>query len=53
MFGLWIQMENIEMRFGNIQGPSIANALEKVSERWKPYRAVALWYLWRWIDGER
>jgi DNA-3-methyladenine glycosylase II len=27
------------------------NALEKVSERWKPYRSVASWYLWRHIDG--
>jgi len=26
-------------------------ALEKVSERWKPYRSVASWYLWRHIDG--
>jgi DNA-3-methyladenine glycosylase II len=26
------------------------NVLEKVSERWKPYRSVASWYLWRHID---
>jgi DNA-3-methyladenine glycosylase II len=32
---------------------SNGNALEKVSERWKPYRSVASWYLWRHIDGER
>jgi DNA-3-methyladenine glycosylase II len=25
--------------------------MEKVSERWKPYRSVASWYLWRHIDG--
>jgi len=30
---------------------SNGNALEKVSERWKPYRSVASWYLWRWVDG--
>ena len=30
---------------------SNGNALEKVSERWKPYRSVASWYLWRHIDG--
>jgi DNA-3-methyladenine glycosylase II len=30
---------------------SNGNALEKVSERWKPYRSVASWYLWRQIDG--
>jgi DNA-3-methyladenine glycosylase II len=30
---------------------SNGNALEKVSERWIPYRSVASWYLWRHIDG--
>lgn len=30
---------------------SNGSALEKVSERWKPYRSVASWYLWRHIDG--
>jgi len=30
---------------------SNGNALEKVSERWKPYRSVAPWYLWRHLDG--
>jgi DNA-3-methyladenine glycosylase II len=30
---------------------SNGNALEKASERWKPYRSVASWYLWRHIDG--
>jgi DNA-3-methyladenine glycosylase II len=30
---------------------SNGNVLEKVSERWKPYRSVASWYLWRWVDG--
>jgi DNA-3-methyladenine glycosylase II len=32
---------------------SNGNALEKVGERWKPYRSVASWYLWRNIDGGR
>jgi DNA-3-methyladenine glycosylase II len=27
-------------------------ALEKASERWKPYRSVASWYLWRHLDGD-
>jgi DNA-3-methyladenine glycosylase II len=30
---------------------SNGKALEKVSERWKPYRSVASWYLWRDVDG--
>jgi DNA-3-methyladenine glycosylase II len=32
---------------------SNGSALEKVSKRWKPYRSVASWYLWRHIDGGR
>jgi DNA-3-methyladenine glycosylase II len=30
---------------------SNGNALEKVSERWRPYRSIASWYLWRYLDG--
>ena len=30
---------------------SNGNALEKVSEGWKPLRSVASWYLWQHIDG--
>jgi DNA-3-methyladenine glycosylase II len=30
---------------------SNGSTLEKVSELWKPYRSVASWYLWRWVDG--
>lgn len=26
--------------------------LELFSERWRPYRTVALWYLWRYLDPE-
>lgn len=26
--------------------------LEQFSEKWKPYRTVALWYLWRHLDPE-
>jgi DNA-3-methyladenine glycosylase II len=33
------------------EASSNGNPLEKVSERWKPYRSVASWYLWRHIDG--
>jgi DNA-3-methyladenine glycosylase II len=34
-----------------LKASSNGNALEKVSERWRPYRSVASWYLWRHIDG--
>ena len=27
--------------------------LEKHGERWRPYRSVASWYLWRALDLER
>lgn len=30
---------------------SNGNALEIASERWKPYRSVASWYLWQHLDG--
>jgi 3-methyladenine DNA glycosylase/8-oxoguanine DNA glycosylase len=25
-------------------------ALEKAGEKWRPYRTVASWYLWRVLD---
>ena len=24
----------------------------KIADKWKPYRSVACWFLWRSIDGE-
>lgn len=29
-----------------------AKKLTKIGERWKPYRTVAAWYLWRTLDKE-
>lgn len=26
--------------------------LKRISNRWRPYRSVASWYLWRYLDGE-
>ena len=26
-------------------------ALDKFAERWKPYRSVACWYLWRTLEN--
>lgn len=26
--------------------------MRRVAEPWRPYRTVACWYLWRFIDGE-
>jgi DNA-3-methyladenine glycosylase II len=25
--------------------------MEKLAESWKPYRSIACWYLWRFLDG--
>ncbi len=32
--------------------PQSKEALEQFSQQWRPYRTVALWYLWRHIDPE-
>lgn len=29
--------------------PTIAD-VRKISERWKPYRTIVAWYLWRWFE---
>ena len=25
--------------------------MERLAEGWKPYRSIACWYLWRFLDG--
>lgn len=37
--------------FANIYGP--AADLAKVSEKWRPFRSVACWYLWRTLGNEQ
>ena len=34
----------------NLQYPIKKNELIKIGEKWKPYRSVATWYLWRSLD---
>lgn len=29
-----------------------AKRMEKIGERWKPYRSVASWYLWRSLEKQ-
>lgn len=29
-----------------------AKKMEKLAQKWEPYRTVACWYLWRAVDGE-
>ena len=37
-------------KLNNIQYPTEREIVIKVGERWKPYRSVATWYLWRSLD---
>jgi len=32
--------------------PALRQKLEPFAERWKPYRTVATWFLWRELDAE-
>ena len=34
------------------EGPLKIDQIITISDRWKPYRTVACWYLWRSIDNE-
>ena len=34
----------------NIQYPTNREEVIRISEKWKPYRSVATWYLWRSLD---
>jgi len=34
----------------NIQYPTNRESVIKIGEKWKPYRSVATWYLWRSLD---
>jgi DNA-3-methyladenine glycosylase II len=41
----------IRKAINNIIGREInGDELEKVGERWKPYRTIASWYLWRSLE---
>jgi 3-methyladenine DNA glycosylase/8-oxoguanine DNA glycosylase len=41
--------KGFQLTFGNRQLPS-AITIERRAERWRPYRSVACWYLWRACD---
>lgn len=42
---------NSAERIYNINEPKLLN-LSKVSQKWEPYKTVAVWYIWRIIDPE-
>ncbi len=39
----------IERRYGNGKKMTVP-AMKRLAEKWKPYRTVATWYLWRSLD---
>ena len=38
--------------YGNEGEALDLNEIIKIADKWKPYRSVACWFLWRSIDGE-
>jgi DNA-3-methyladenine glycosylase II len=40
----------IRRAYGLRKVPSAAR-MQKIAERWRPYRSVACWYLWRSLDA--
>lgn len=42
--------KGFEQLFG-LDGPPDAETMERLAERWRPYRTIACWYLWRVADG--
>ena len=56
MFSLWrpdvlpvddLGVQKAVMRVYRMRKPPTAKRLRLVGERWRPYRSVAVWYLWR------
>ena len=36
--------------FKSIASPITVKELSKISEKWKPFRSIAAWYLWRFAN---
>jgi DNA-3-methyladenine glycosylase II len=56
MFNLWrpdvlpvddLGVRNAAMKVYKMRKPPTAKRLRQLGERWRPYRSVATWYLWR------
>lgn len=41
----------LERAIANVYGPN--QDVEKLAEKWRPYRSVACWYLWRTLGNEQ
>ena len=56
MFNLWrpdifpvddLGVRNAVVRHYRLRGKPKAHRLQRVGDKWRPYRSVATWYLWR------
>jgi len=41
----------LERAIANVYGPN--QDVQKLAEKWRPYRSVACWYLWRTLGNEQ
>jgi len=41
----------LERAIAKVYGPN--QDVEKLAEKWRPYRSVACWYLWRTLGNEQ
>jgi 3-methyladenine DNA glycosylase/8-oxoguanine DNA glycosylase len=44
-------IRNAIHRAYGLEAPPKAKDMELIAEKWRPYRTVACWYLWRSLDG--
>ena len=44
-------IRNGMQRAYGLKTPPKAKEMEAIADRWRPYRSVACWYLWRSLDG--
>ena len=44
-------IRNGMQRAYGLETPPKAKEMEAIADRWRPYRSVACWYLWRSLDG--
>ncbi len=41
--------KRIQKLYGLAKPPTFSE-MEKISQRWRPYRGIVCWYLWRWFE---
>lgn len=50
-YGIQVAMKNI-YKLDDSNKKSFKTAMQKIAEKWSPYRTYACLHLWRWKDGE-